>query len=160
MSDVSQGEGWWQASDGKWYPPTQPVSEPAAAAPTMGADPGAAGAQPPGPGYWMASDGQWYPPQQGAAPAVAPGYVPGYVNAANMDPLAKSKMTAGLLGIFLGGFGVHNFYLGNTNRGIIQIVLLIPTCGMSSIWGLIEGILILTGNESYRTDAEGRPLKD
>ena len=21
MSDVSQGEGWWIASDGKWYPP-------------------------------------------------------------------------------------------------------------------------------------------
>lgn len=21
MSDVSQGEGWWLASDGKWYPP-------------------------------------------------------------------------------------------------------------------------------------------
>lgn len=26
MSDVSQGEGWWLASDGKWYPPwTQPA---------------------------------------------------------------------------------------------------------------------------------------
>jgi hypothetical protein len=23
MSDHSQGEGWWQASDGKWYPPEQ-----------------------------------------------------------------------------------------------------------------------------------------
>lgn len=23
MSDVSQGPGWWQASDGKWYPPEQ-----------------------------------------------------------------------------------------------------------------------------------------
>jgi hypothetical protein len=22
MSDVSQGPGWWQATDGKWYPPT------------------------------------------------------------------------------------------------------------------------------------------
>ncbi len=22
MSDVKQGDGWWQASDGKWYPPT------------------------------------------------------------------------------------------------------------------------------------------
>ena len=29
MSDVSQGSGWWQAADGKWYPPTphqQPVN--------------------------------------------------------------------------------------------------------------------------------------
>ncbi len=23
MSDTSQGPGWWQASDGKWYPPEQ-----------------------------------------------------------------------------------------------------------------------------------------
>jgi hypothetical protein len=23
MSDTSQGQGWWQASDGKWYPPEQ-----------------------------------------------------------------------------------------------------------------------------------------
>jgi hypothetical protein len=24
VSDVSQGEGWWLASDGKWYPPSAP----------------------------------------------------------------------------------------------------------------------------------------
>ena len=31
MSDVSQGSGWWQATDGKWYPPApqqQPPSAP------------------------------------------------------------------------------------------------------------------------------------
>ena len=32
MSDTSQGPGWWQASDGKWYPPEQAPS----AAPTGG----------------------------------------------------------------------------------------------------------------------------
>ena len=31
MSDYSQGPGWWQASDGKWYPPQNPA--PATAAP-------------------------------------------------------------------------------------------------------------------------------
>lgn len=25
MSDVSQGPGWWQATDGKWYPPAPPA---------------------------------------------------------------------------------------------------------------------------------------
>ena len=31
MSDASQGPGWWQASDGKWYPPEQaPGAQPAA----------------------------------------------------------------------------------------------------------------------------------
>lgn len=29
MSDSSQGPGWWQASDGKWYPPEQVPGTPA-----------------------------------------------------------------------------------------------------------------------------------
>lgn len=70
----------------------------------------------------------------------------------------KSKMAAGLLGIFLGAWGIHNFYLGNTSRGIIQIVVTLVTCGAGGIWGLIEGIMILTG--SINTDANGVPLKD
>ncbi len=74
------------------------------------------------------------------------------------DPNLKSKMVAGLLGIFLGGWGVHNFYLGNTSKGAIQIVVSIVTCGIGSIWGFIEGIMILCG--SIKTDAQGRPLKD
>ena len=28
MSDSSQGPGWWQASDGKWYPPASPPPSP------------------------------------------------------------------------------------------------------------------------------------
>lgn len=69
----------------------------------------------------------------------------------------KSKLTAGLLGIFLGGLGIHNFYLGYTGKGIAQICL--SLCfGVGAIWGLIEGILILTGN--INKDAKGIPLKD
>ena len=70
----------------------------------------------------------------------------------------KSKIAAGLLGIFLGGWGVHNFYLGNTGRAIAQIVVTVVTCGAGALWGLIEGILILCGN--INTDAKGVPLKD
>ena len=33
----------------------------------------------------------------------------------------KSKLAAGLLGIFLGSFGVHNFYLGYIAKGVIQV---------------------------------------
>jgi hypothetical protein len=33
MSDFSQGEGWWQASDGKWYPPE--TATPGYAAPAL-----------------------------------------------------------------------------------------------------------------------------
>ena len=78
---------------------------------------------------------------------------------ANSAPTAaKSKLVAGLLGIFLGGFGIHRFYLGYTGIGIIQIVVTLITCGAGALWGFIEGILILVGN--INTDAQGNPLTD
>lgn len=74
----------------------------------------------------------------------------------------KSKMAAGLLGIFLGSIGVHNFYLGYTGKAIAQLLITVLSCGLlsvvSGIWGLIEGILILTG--SIDTDAQGNKLVD
>ena len=84
------------------------------------------------------------------------------------NPNAKSKMVAGLLGIFLGMWGVHNFYLGYTNKALIQLIAGIVcfilgffTCGLTDliwIWGLVEGIMILTG--SISKDGQGNPLKD
>ena len=71
----------------------------------------------------------------------------------------KSKLAAGLLGIFLGGFGVHRFYLGYTTIGVVQILVTVLTCGAGHIWGFIEGILIIAGT-TITTDAQGRPLKD
>ena len=63
---------------------------------------------------------------------------------------AKSKMAAGLLGIFLGSLGVHNFYLGYTSKAVTQLLLTLVgwiLCGLGPIaawiWGLIEGIMIL-----------------
>jgi TM2 domain-containing membrane protein YozV len=58
------------------------------------------------------------------------------------------KLIAGLLGIFLGAFGVHKFYLGYTKEGIIQIVIFVVTCGIGGILGLIEGILYLTKSDA------------
>lgn len=69
----------------------------------------------------------------------------------------KSKLVAGLLGIFLGGFGIHNFYLGFTTKAIIQIVATVVTCGIASIWGFIEGILYITG--SMNVDSNGVSLR-
>lgn len=87
-------------------------------------------------------------------------------HAAANGAMQKSKLTAGLLGIFLGWAGVHNFYLGYTAKGIIQVVLAalsFITCGVTglaaSIWGLVEGILILTGS-TITADANGVPLKE
>ena len=80
----------------------------------------------------------------------------------NKDPNAKSKMVAGILGILLGGLGVHNFYLGYTSKGLTQLLISVLSifilAPISAIWGFIEGVMILTGNIS--TDAEGRKLVD
>lgn len=74
----------------------------------------------------------------------------------------KSKMAAGLLGIFLGSLGVHNFYLGYTGKAVAQLLIALLTCGMGAvvtgIWGLIEGVMILTG--SIAVDGQGIPLSD
>ncbi|MCB1017619.1 MAG: TM2 domain-containing protein [Acidimicrobiales bacterium] len=124
-------------------PPPPPGPDPSSTPPPAPGTPPppAAAYQPPAAGYQQ--------PVGGQVPAVGPDGTP-----------LKSKMVAGLLGIFLGGFGVHNFYLGNTNKGIIQIVVTLVTCGIGAIWGTIEGILILVGNQGFSTDAQGRPLTD
>ena len=74
----------------------------------------------------------------------------------------KSKITAGILGIFLGWFGVHNFYLGYNGQAIAQLLITLLSIfvlsWVSAIWGLIEGILILTGN--IKKDASGNDLID
>ena len=72
---------------------------------------------------------------------------------------AKSKIVAGILGIVVGGFGVHRFYLGYVGIGIAQIFVTLITFGAGALWGFIEGILILVGT-SITKDAKGRPLKE
>jgi len=57
----------------------------------------------------------------------------------------KSKTTAGILAILLGGIGIHKFYLGRTLWGIIYILFcwtLIP-----SIVGFIEGLIYLCSSD-------------
>jgi TM2 domain-containing membrane protein YozV len=134
---------------------TQPPPEPPAPDWQQPAPP--PGYQQPPPGY------QQPPPGYGGAPGYGgpPGYgQPAPYGMAAYDPQAKSKVAAGLLGIFLGGFGVHRFYLGFTKIGIIQIVVTIITCGIGHLWGFVEGILYLVGSNGYTTDATGRPLRD
>jgi TM2 domain-containing membrane protein YozV len=82
---------------------------------------------------------------------------------------SKSKIVAGLFGIFFGGFGVHNFYLGKSGRAVIQLLL---TCigwvifGLgpiaSIIWGLVEGIEILGSHPGspWHTDGNNLQLQD
>ena len=92
----------------------------------------------------------WYPPR----------YVP-YRYALRR----KSKVAAGLLGIFLGCFGAHNFYLGYTGRAVAQLLITLLSFGIlapvSVLWGFVEGIVILCarpGQPLWGVDARGVPL--
>ena len=70
----------------------------------------------------------------------------------------NKKLITGILGILLGGFGVHKFVLGYNKEGIIQIILTFVTCGAASIVGFIEGIIYLTKSdeEFYNTYQVGK----
>ena len=89
-----------------------------------------------------------YQPQAGIDPS------PGYVQ--------KSRIAAGVLGILLGAYGVHSFYLGNTSRGLMQLLISLLTCGLGAIvmqiWGILDGIKLLDGR--INTDANGVFLRD
>lgn len=58
----------------------------------------------------------------------------------------KSKTTAGVLGILLGGIGANYFYLGKTGKGVACLL----TCwsGIPGIIGLVKGIQYLCMDEN------------
>ena len=98
---------------------------------------------------------------------------PGDPNApyAQKHPGAEKKLLAGLLGILLGGLGVHKFVLGMNTPGIIMVAttvacsiltpcLIFPIFGAMamSVIGLVEGIIYLTKSdeEFYQTYMVGQ----
>jgi TM2 domain-containing membrane protein YozV len=67
---------------------------------------------------------------------------------------SEKKIVAGILGILLGGLGIHKFILGYTKEGVIM--LLVSILGtllfglgpiVMGIIGLIEGIIYLTKSD-------------
>lgn len=91
MSDFSQGPGWWQASDGRWYPPQQ--------------------AAPPAPGPWGAA-----PPAAGyAQPYGTPAY-----QAPTTNGLAIAALVCGCLGFVTCISGIAAIILGHLARKQIR----------------------------------------
>ena len=85
---------------------------------------------------------------------------------------ASNKIAAGVLGILLGGLGIHKFILGYTGAGVVMLAvtlgcflggfltcgLLWPGMGIMHLIGLIEGIIYLCkpDEEFVRTYVDGR----
>lgn len=80
----------------------------------------------------------------------------------------KTKMVAGLLAIFLGHLGLHEFYLGNKQKAIYKIVATVISAllflvgigiiAFFAIWGwnIYDAVMIFTGK---RTDSDGNELQ-
>lgn len=104
----------------------------------------------------------YYPgnaPQQPIYPAEIPArtdYPEGYK--------IKKKYVAVLLAFFLGQFGINNFYLGDSTKGIVKILL--TTVGTvfvglgplaSTIWSIVETVQLLT--ETIDRDSQGYKIQ-
>src|SRR6478735_10120793 len=112
-------------------------------------------------------EGEPTPPPYAPAPQPGYGYPAGPYGASPQAPYGvdpktglpfsdKQKLVAGLLQIFLGGFGVGRFYIGDTKIGVWQLVVTILTCGIGSLWGFVDGIIMLASDSK---DVNGLPLR-
>ena len=130
MSDVAQGPGWWQASDGKWYSPEQvpgdatpspptptpaipdgtgPLSVPlpgpdaGGVSPGYGSQPAPGYGPPPGGGaFGPPPDGPGYPPMVDAGYGYPPGGAPyGYLATPKTNGLAiASRVCSGFFWLY------------------------------------------------------------
>lgn len=83
--------------------------------------------------------------QQARPQTVYVQHQPVYTTGINPSWPIKSKIVAGILGIFLGGIGIHKFYMGKIGMGILY--LLFCWTGIPAIVGFIEGIVYLCSND-------------
>ena len=103
------------------------------------------------------------PFQTGYEPIQPP--APMYGQGSNLDWQnrgADKKIVAGILGIVVGGFGIHKFILGYQREGLIMLLVSVLSCGMLAgvmhIIGIVEGIIYLTQSDEdfVRTYVQGR----
>jgi hypothetical protein len=95
MSDVAQGPGWWQASDGRWYPPEAMAQAMAQAAVQT---------QPPGPDAEMAQPQPAYgqPPDQEASGYTWPEHATAPAASRSRGPLGALLVLLGVAGLAWG----------------------------------------------------------
>jgi TM2 domain-containing membrane protein YozV len=75
---------------------------------------------------------------------------------------ADKKIVAGILGIVLGGLGIHKFILGYQKEGLIMLLVSVLSCftlaGVMHVIGIVEGIMYLSKSDEdfVRTYIQGR----
>jgi len=157
----------WKAGMPSWAPANTvfaPPPPPAGGPPPVPPAPAGGWAQQPalGPGPQPAGPQQGQPPfgqpQYGQPHHGQPQYAPQYAQQYGGEP-PKERVAYVLLGIFLGTFGVHNFYAGYVSKAVAQLLitiflwwlLFIPVLAVW-IWNIIEVITVTH-------DAKGVPFR-
>jgi len=94
MSDIAQANGWWQATDGKWYPPP--------AANSQGAQMTQWRVTPSGERQYLSEDGNWYVSDQVEAPPARPAGVPAHAAAPGVSTVPAGAWLAIIGGLIIG----------------------------------------------------------
>ncbi|MBO3085976.1 TM2 domain-containing protein [Cellulomonas fengjieae] len=108
------------------------------------------------------------PDLEDAAPEPAPGRTPRQWPVIRLRRWTRSRVVAGLLGVFVGGFGLHRMYLGYWRRGLTMLAITVVggffTLGLAALvmglCGFVEGLLILSVRRGrFAHDAHGTLLR-
>lgn len=96
---------------------------------------------------WTTGMATWVPLQQsslGSGLPTPPNAVPTSIPAGNSS--AKDRVIYVLLAVILGHLGIHNFFAGNTNRAVTQLLVTLLTCGLAGIgiwiWAVVEACTV------------------